>query len=86
MTIAEVIARTGGEEPTKDMRTEAASGGFYHSELWDQDHPKMQIRTIGEMLDGKGFELPPMASGYQPAQRIRRSQGQQARLEGLETA
>jgi len=73
-------------EPTRDMRTEAASGGFFHSDLWDQDYPKIQMRTVGEMLDGQGFELPPRASAYQPAQRVRRPQGQQARMEGLETA
>lgn len=74
------------DAPTRDMRTEAASGGFFHSDLWDRDFPKIQIRTIAEMLDGQGFELPPRPSSYQPAQRVRRSQGSQAQLEGLETA
>lgn len=74
------------EEPTRDMRTEAASGGFFHSDLWDRDYPKIQMRTVGEMLDGPGFELAPRSSGYQPAQRVRRSQGQEGRMEGLETA
>ena len=73
------------EQPTRDMRTEAASGGFFHSELWDRDFPKIQIRTVSEMLEGQGFELPPRPSAYQPAQRVRRPQGQQAQLEGLET-
>ena len=74
------------EEPTRDMRTEAASGGFYHSDLWVRDYPKIQIRTVGEMLNGKGFELPQMNSAYQRAQRVRRPQGQQGRMEGLEPA
>jgi SAM-dependent methyltransferase len=38
------------EEPTRDMRTEAASGGFFHSDLWDRDFPKIQVRTVGELL------------------------------------
>ena len=29
------------EESTKDMRTEGASGRFFHSELWDRDFPKI---------------------------------------------
>lgn len=75
------------EEPTRDMRTEAASGGFFHSELWDRDFPKIQVRTVSEILAGQGFELPPsVGTAYQPAQRVRRPQGQQTQLEGLETA
>jgi len=74
------------ESPTRDMKTEAASGGFFHSDLWDRDYPKVQIRTIEEMLQGSGFDLPPRTSGYQPAQRVRRPQGQQTRMEGLESA
>ena len=46
------------EEPTRDMRTEAASAGFYHSEIWQRDYPRMQIRTIAELLDGQDFEIP----------------------------
>ena len=71
------------EPPTRDMRAEAASGGFYHSELWQQDYPKIQLRTIDEMLSGQGFELPPRPAAYQPAQRVRRPQGRQGEMEGL---
>ena len=74
------------EEPTRDMRTEAASGGVFHSDLWDRDFPKIQIRTVAEMLASQGFELPPRPSAYQPAQRVRRPQGRQAKMEGLQTA
>ena len=74
------------EEPTRDMRTEAASGGLFHSDLWDRDYPKIQIRTVAEMLEGNDFELPPRPAAYQPAQRVRRSQGRQPTMEGLETA
>ena len=42
------------EEPTRDMRTEAVSAGFYHSDLWQTDYPKIQIRTVGELLEGRG--------------------------------
>ncbi len=74
------------EEPTRDMRTEAASGGLFHSDLWDRDYPKIQIRTVAEMLEGNDFDLPPRPAAYQPAQRVRRSQGRQPPMEGLETA
>ena len=69
------------EPPTRDMRQEAAAAGFYHSDLWARDFPKIQLRTVGEMLSGQGFELPPRPGDYQPAQRVRRPQGRQATLE-----
>ena len=69
------------EEPTRDMRTEAVSAGFYRSEVWQRDFPKMQIRTVKELLDGRGFELPPHPSMYQAAQRVERPEGRQAGLE-----
>ncbi len=68
------------EPPTRDMRQEAAAAGFFHSDLWAREFPKVQLRTVGEMLSGNGFELPPRPADYQPAQRVRRSQGRQARL------
>jgi hypothetical protein len=74
------------EEPTRDMRTEANSGGVFHSDLWQREFPKIQLRTISEILDGKGFDLPPRPAAYQPAQRVRRAQGRQPSLDGLEAA
>ena len=69
------------EEPTREMRTEAVSAGFYRSEVWQRDFPKLQIRTVAELLDGRGFELPQHPSMYQPAQRVERPEGRQAGLE-----
>ncbi|MCY4625220.1 MAG: DNA methyltransferase [Chloroflexi bacterium] len=67
------------EEPTSVMQTEAIAAGFFHSELWQKDYPKIQIRTVQQLLTGQGFELPPqLPSMYQPAQRVRRKQGRQA--------
>jgi site-specific DNA-methyltransferase (adenine-specific) len=45
------------EEPTKPMRAEAASAGFYKSP-WGQ-HPRLQILTVAELLDGKRIDAPP---------------------------
>jgi SAM-dependent methyltransferase len=53
------------EEPTKPMRTETASAGFYESP-WKMPgahmgvkHPRLQILTIAELLAGKGVDRPP---------------------------
>ena len=69
------------EEPTGAMRTEAVSAGFYHSAVWQKDFPKIQIRTVGELLDGKVFEVPPHPSMYQAAERVRRADGQQPSMD-----
>ena len=68
------------DEPTRDMRTEAASGGLYHSDIWQKDYPKVQLRTIAELLDGKGFEIPPHPPTLQAAPRVRRAEGRQSTL------
>ena len=71
--------------PTGPMRTEAVAGGFYHSDLWQKDFPKIQVRTVSEMLEGKGFDLPPQpVASYQAAQRVRRSPGKQAPMAGMD--
>ena len=69
------------EDPTHDMRTEAVSAGFYHSDVWQRDYPKIQIRTIEDLLTGNTFDIPPHPSMYQAAQRVRRPEGKQSALE-----
>jgi len=44
-------------KPTRDMRKEAASAGFYKS-AWGK-HPRLQLLTIEELLGGKGIDYPP---------------------------
>jgi DNA modification methylase len=45
------------EEPTRNMRQEAAEAGFYRSE-WGQ-HPRVQLLTIGQIFEGKQIDMPP---------------------------
>lgn len=45
------------DEPTKEMRKEAATGEFYLSQ-WGS-HPKVQILTVKELLAGKTVNRPP---------------------------
>lgn len=44
------------EAPTKNMRAEAASAGFFES-AWGR-HPKIQLLTVGELLDGRPIDYP----------------------------
>ncbi len=68
------------EPPSSPMTTEAVSAGLYHSDLWQTDFPKIQIRTVEELLAGNSFQMPPHQPVYQPSRRIARSEGQQGRL------
>ena len=68
------------EEPTKDMLTEAVSAGLYHSDVWQRDYPRVQVRTVGELLAGVEFEVPRHPSMYQAARRERPPEGEQTRL------
>ena len=42
------------DEPTAGMKAEAAGAGFYTSP-WG-NHPRLQLRTVGELLAGKGID------------------------------
>jgi site-specific DNA-methyltransferase (adenine-specific) len=45
------------EEPTKPMRTEAAGAGFYKTPYGN--HPRLQILTIKQLLEGMRIDYPP---------------------------
>ena len=46
------------QEPTRPMRTEAATAGFYDSP-WGTRHPRLQILTVAELLKGARIDMPP---------------------------
>ncbi len=64
--LGHVVSREGAQigvlitlqEPTRPMRTEAADGQCYESP-WGK-HPRLQILTIAELLDGKQVDMPPI--------------------------
>lgn len=62
------------QEPTSPMRKEAASGGFYESP-WGK-HPRLQILTIQDLLDGKKIDYPPSRQvdrTYRKAPRVQKA-------------
>jgi site-specific DNA-methyltransferase (adenine-specific) len=46
------------QAPTQNTRREAASAGFYESP-WGTSHPRLQILTVEELLEGKKIDMPP---------------------------
>lgn len=74
------------QEPTKPMTTEAASAGFYESELWNKKYPKLQLLTIADLLSGKQIDMPPqrqVSATFRKAQKHVAADGEQLGL-GLE--
>ena len=59
------------EATTREMRAEATSADFYHSEVMNKDYPRMQLLTIEQLLENPDcFRVPPggdyrMAARYQ---------------------
>jgi DNA modification methylase len=66
------------QEPTAAMRKEAASAGFYES-AWGK-HPRLQVLTIQDLLDGKRIAYPPSRQvdrTFRKAPRVPRAGGTQ---------
>lgn len=55
------------EKPTTQMRAEAASAGFFESS--QGKHERLQIKTIAELLGGKGIDCPLQYTTVTMAQR-----------------
>ena len=47
---------------TGPMETEAASAGFYEHKTNKQKFPRVQLRTVKELMEGKGIERPTSAA------------------------
>jgi site-specific DNA-methyltransferase (adenine-specific) len=66
------------EPPTRDMVQEAEQAGFYTTPLGNLRIPRLQIRTVEELLAGTGFAIPSAAllMGVAQAERVSPSEGQ----------
>jgi len=47
------------QTPTREVRRETASAGFYKLPGWNKDYPRLQLITIEELLSGGSVQLPP---------------------------
>ena len=68
------------EEPTKPMKEEATSAGFYEPEHFPGNYyPKIQILTIQDLLQGKKLDYlqhAPVAT-FKKAQRMSKDKGEE---------
>lgn len=65
------------EPASRDMTSEAASAGFYHSTGWNQKFPRLQILTIADLLAGQTIAMPPSFGTFKQAQRVERDSNDQ---------
>lgn len=68
------------EPPSRDMITEAVSAGYYHSQAWNKDYPKIQILTVEDLLAGKGVDMPSAYGTFKEAKRIHKDDASQPEL------
>lgn len=69
------------EPATKPMIEEAVGAGFYHSDGWNKDYPKIQILTVEELLAGKTVQLPPNLQTFKRAGKVSTDSDDQGSLE-----
>jgi site-specific DNA-methyltransferase (adenine-specific) len=68
------------EPPTSEMTKEAVSAGYYNSQLWQQNYPKIQILTIEDLFNGKQVNMPPDYGTFKVAQKEKKQEGKQGEL------
>ena len=70
------------EPPTRPMVQEAVAAGLYHSDLWQRDYSRIQIRTVEELINGNAFDVPPVPDIYGGTRRVTRLGPPQGALGG----
>jgi site-specific DNA-methyltransferase (adenine-specific) len=68
------------EEPTRDMKAEAVSAGYYHSPGWNQDYDRVQILTVEQLLHGESIKMPPANVTFKQAERVKEEGAKQRGL------
>ena len=68
------------QKPSKPMKKEAVTAGFYESPLWGKKYPKIQILTIEELFGGKKVEMPPAWGTFRRAERVEKERAVQEKL------
>jgi len=72
------------KQPTSDMEKEAASHGFYSSKFTGENHPRIQILTVEDLLDGEEIDMPPVGQvneTFQEGPTVKRDQHEQMTMQ-----
>ena len=72
------------QAPTKEMIAEAVSAGFYEHKMNKQKYPRLQLRTVKELMSGKGIERPSNVAAldetFKKAPESKKKHGEQRQL------
>jgi hypothetical protein len=75
------------QPPTREMQAEAASTGFYEHKMNKQKYPRIQLRTVKELMTGKGIERPTSAAAsdetFKKAPTSKRKSAEEQALPGM---
>ena len=69
--------------PNAPMKAEAASTGFYVHKTNQQKHPRLQLRTVQELMTGKTIQRPASAAvdeTFKEAPKAKGKKGDQKQL------
>jgi DNA modification methylase len=73
------------QPPTGPMETEAASAGFYEHKTNKRKYPRIQLRTVKELMEGRGIERPTTVAAtdetFKKAPESKKKQHEQKALE-----
>jgi site-specific DNA-methyltransferase (adenine-specific) len=64
---------------TQPMQREADCEGFYHSPL-GKEHPKIQVLTIEELLEGKKPDIPPWIAPVDSPPTVKKVEGKSIKM------
>jgi len=71
------------QPPTGPMEAEAASAGFYTHKMYQQHYARLQLRTVKELMEGKGMERPSNAAAVDETfKKARKAKGKVIMSEG----
>jgi site-specific DNA-methyltransferase (adenine-specific) len=74
------------EDPSKPMKTEAISAGFYESKTWGKKYPKIQLLSVENILDGYKIEMPPIRqveATFKKAAKFKGKEGKQMEIKEI---
>jgi hypothetical protein len=80
-----LLVRTDKQAANAPIEVEAASAGFYEHKTNQQKYPRLQLRTVKELMEGKGIERPSGAASFdetfKKAAPSKKKHGEQKELE-----
>jgi site-specific DNA-methyltransferase (adenine-specific) len=68
------------EPATSEMEKEAVTAGYYHSDFWGRDYPRIQILSIAQLFDGAEVKMPPASGTFKEAPKEKKSDENQPGL------